>query len=121
MITEALQGVTMRYLASNALSLGLVLGRQTQDQTPFYGDTSTLVVLCASLLVVGIVLTAVWYFIRRRFADRLVREAKRNVKRMMKEAERQSESVLKEARVEAREEHLRARQAFEEEAPCPVS
>jgi ribonuclease Y len=110
-----MQGVTMQYLASNALSLGLVLGLQDQ-QTPFYGETSTLVALCASLLVVGVVLIAVWYFIRRKFADRLVKETRRNVKRMMKEAERQSENVLKEAGVEAREEHLRARQAFEEES-----
>jgi ribonuclease Y len=105
----------MKYLASSALSLGHVLGLRAQD-IPFYGETGAIVVLTVSLLVVGLILISVWYVIRRRLADRLVQEARRNVKRMMKEAERQSENILKEARVEAREEHLRARQAFEEES-----
>ncbi len=105
----------MQYLASNALSLGLVLSLRVQDWARL-GEPAILVAFGITLLVVGLFLIAVWYFIRRRFADRLVKETRRNVKRMMKEAERQSENTLKEAGVEAREEHLRASQAFEEES-----
>ena len=91
------------------------LGLRLVAQQPL-GATPTAVAVAIGLVVGGSILLVIWYFTRRRFAKRIVREAQEKATDAARETEREAETVLKEAKIEAREEHLHARQSFEEES-----
>ncbi len=94
------------------------LGLALPLQNPGFADspTSTALVVGGSVVLSGIVLMAIWFAMRRRLAGRLLEEAKARAAELSEGAERDAESVLKEAKIDAREEHLRARQTFEDES-----
>ena len=79
-------------------------------------SASTAAAAAAGVLIGGSILIVVWFITRRRFADRLLSDARKKTDELSRETERQVEALLKEAKIEAREEHLRARQAFEDES-----
>jgi len=68
------------------------------------------------LVIGGSILLAIWFLARRRFAEQLLDEAKKKSEDMSRDSDQRAEALLKEAKIEAREEHLRARQAFEDES-----
>ena len=94
----------------------LGLGLPIQDSTPPSGTTAIAVAVAIGVLAGGAALVALWLVARRRFAERLVTEAREQAEELDREVERQAEAILKDAKIEAREEHLRARQAFEDES-----
>ena len=95
-------------------SLGLGLAPQQPGLGS--GSTTTAIAVALGVLAAGSILLVIWYLARRRFIDRLVDEARDRAAEIHKAAEREVETVLKEAKIEAREEHLHARQTFEEES-----
>ena len=95
-------------------TLGLVLPLQNTGAARF--PTSTALIVGGSVFVAGVILMAIWFAMRRRLAGRLLEEAKARATQLSEGAERDAESVLKEAKIEAREEHLHARQTFEDES-----
>ena len=94
----------------------LGLGLPIQDSTPPSSTTAIAVAVAIGVLAGGAALVALWLVARRRFAERLVTEAREQAEELDREVERQAEAILKDAKIEAREEHLRARQAFEDES-----
>jgi ribonuclease Y len=94
----------------------LGLGLPIQDGTPPSSTTVIAVAVAIGVLAGGAALIALWLVTRRRFAERLVTDAREQAEELGHEVERQAEAILKEAKIEAREEHLRARQAFEDES-----
>ena len=94
----------------------LGLGLPIQDSTPPSSTTAIAVAVAIGVLAGGAALVALWLVARRRFAERLVTEAREQAEELDREVERQAETLLKDAKIEAREEHLRARQAFEDES-----
>ena len=94
----------------------LGLGLPIQDSTPPSSTTAIAVAVAIGVLAGGAALVALWLIARRRFAERLVTEAREQAEELDREVDRKAEAILKEAKIEAREEHLRARQAFEDES-----
>jgi len=78
--------------------------------------TGTLIAVALGVLVGGSALLAFWFFSRRRLAETLVGEAQSKAEVLARDTEKEVGALLKEAKIEAREEHLRARQAFEDES-----
>ncbi len=78
--------------------------------------TTTTTAVALGVLVGGSILIVVWFLTRRRFADRLLSDAKQKVDDLARDSKKEADGLLKEAKIEAREEHLRARQAFEDES-----
>jgi ribonuclease Y len=97
-------------------TLGLGLGLPLQDGTPSASTTAIAVAVAIGVLAGGAALIALWLATRRRFAERLVTDAREQAEELGHEVERKAEAIRKEAKIEAREEHLRARQAFEDES-----
>ena len=64
----------------------------------------------------GLVVPTVWFVLRRRMAGNLVDGARNESEELRQATQRDTEALLKEAKIEAREEHLRARQVFEDES-----
>ncbi len=95
-------------------TLGLALPLQNPESAAF--STSTALAVGGAVVVAGLILMAVWFTVRRRLAGRLLDEARTHATELSDGAERDAESVLKEAKIEAREEHLKARQAFDDDS-----
>jgi len=100
------------YGTSDTSSLGLGLLAQALGLSP----NSTTTAVAIGVAIGGSILIVVWFMARRRLAERVLNEAQGKATELARDAERNSETLLKEAKIEAREEHLRARQAFEDES-----
>ena len=102
------------YGAARFSTLGLALPLQNPGIAG--SPASAAFIVGGSVVVAGIILMAIWFAMRRRLAGRLLEEAKARAATLSEGAERDAESVLKEAKIDAREEHLKARQTFEDES-----
>jgi len=100
------------YGTSDTSTLGLGFLAQTSGLS----SATTATAVAAGLLIGGSILIVVWFVARRRFAERLVGDARAKAESLSRDTDKQAESLLKEAKIEAREEHLRARQEFEDES-----
>jgi ribonuclease Y len=92
------------------------LGLRFLAQAPGISSVGTGAAVAAGVVAGGSILLVLWFLARRRVAERVLGESRSKAEELAREAERQAEALRKEAQIGAREEHLRARQAFEDES-----
>jgi ribonuclease Y len=98
------------YATGESSTLGLLA------QASGLSSTLTTGAVAAGVLIGGSILIVVWFVARRRFAEKMLGEARTRAQELSRDTEKEAETLLKEAKIEAREEHLRARQEFEDES-----
>ena len=95
---------------TSTLGLGLLA------QNSGLSQGSTALAVAAGVAIGGSILLAIWLATRRGAAARLLGDAHTKAEEVSRGADKEAETLLKEAKIGAREEHLRARQEFEDES-----